>query len=83
MVDAARSEARLRDGEPIALAPEQIVGRHAYRIEMDLRLAIPVGIAEHMRVAPDTDTGGIRRNDHHRLLRCGDASGFVLPITGG
>ena len=47
VVDAAGAEARLRDGEPVALAGDQVLRGHPDVVEHDLRVAAvrPVGVA--------------------------------------
>ncbi len=68
-MDAARSEAALRDLEAAALAEDHVVGRHAHVIEHDLGMAVRrVVVAEHAEHALDAHAGRIERHEDHRLL---------------
>ena len=69
VVDAARAEAGLGDGEAAALLAEQVVGRHAHVLVVDLGVAAGVVVAEHVRRAPDADAGRVLRHGDHRLLQ--------------
>ena len=82
VVDAARAEPRLADQEAVALAGDQVRGRHAHVLEHDLGVPLLVRVAEDGEVAQD---------GHARACRAGPApstaagaaraSGSVLPIT--
>jgi len=58
-MDAARSQARLRDGEPLALPPEQVGGGHPHVLERDLALAGAADVAEHRHGADDANAGRV------------------------
>ena len=68
VVDAARTQPRLTDGEAFALTLEDVLERHEHILEDDLGVALPVGVAVHGKVAHNGDSGGIDRHDEHRLL---------------
>ena len=83
VVDAARAEPGLGDGEAAALLAEQVGGRAPGTFsKIDLAVALLVHVAEHRQVAHDRHAracpSGTRIID---CWRCGGAVGSVLPIT--
>jgi hypothetical protein len=83
VVDAARAEARLGDGEAAALRADQVRDRHAYVVEEDLGVpaVIAVGVAEDPHAALTVRPGVSRGHQDHALLDVPGAVGSVLPIT--
>ena len=69
MVDAAGSEARLRDLEAAAFAEQQVPDRHPHVLEQDFAVAVRrVVIAEHRQHAQDLHAGRVDRHQDLRLL---------------
>ena len=82
VVDAARAEAGLGDHEAVALARDQVRGRHAHVAEVDFGVALVVVVAEHRQVAHDGHPGRVdRHQDLALLLVDADPPVLVLPIT--
>src|ERR1700678_3222392 len=69
MVDAAGTEAVLRNFEAAALAEQNILRRYAYIDEIDLRMAVGrMIVAEHGQLAQPLDARRVHRHEDHRLL---------------
>ena len=68
VVDAARAEAGLGDGEAAALLAEQVGDGHPHVVEADLAVALRSVVAEHRQVAHDGHAGRVQRHEDHRLL---------------
>ena len=69
MVDAARTEASLRDFETASLAKEDAACGHAHVVEHDLHVTVRgVVVTEHGQRAHARDAFGIGGNEDHRLL---------------
>ena len=78
VVDAARAEPGLGDGEAAALLAEHVVDGHAHVVVGDLAVALVVGVAEHLQVADDGHARRVHRHEHHRLLAVRRAVGVGL-----
>ena len=69
MMDAARTEAALRDLEAAAFAEQHVVGRHAHIVQDDFRVAMRrVVETENGEHAHDLDALGVDRHEDLRLL---------------
>ena len=68
MVDAARAQAILGDLKAHALAAEDVLIRHEDILEVDLRVAFAVVVAEHRQVAHDSHARRVRGHGEHGLL---------------
>ena len=61
MVDPAAAEAGLGDGERLALAAEERLGRQAHVVVVDEGVgAVPLGLARQAHVADDLDARRVR-----------------------
>mmetsp|Transcript_8030 Transcript_8030/g.15497 ORF Transcript_8030/g.15497 Transcript_8030/m.15497 type:complete len:498 (+) Transcript_8030:657-2150(+) len=69
VVDAAGAEAPLGDLEAAAFAEQDVGGRYAHILQLDLHVAVGrVVVAEHRQRADDGDAGRVGRHDDHGLL---------------
>ena len=70
VVDPARAEPGLGDGEPAALLADEVGGRHPDPVEHHLGVAAVrrVVVAEQPHAALDGDSGGVPGDQDHRLL---------------
>ena len=69
MVDAAGTEAALRNFEAAALTEQNILRRYAHIDEIDLRMAVGrMIVAEHGQLTQPPDAGRVHRHEDHRLL---------------
>src|SRR5581483_2045765 len=78
VVDAARAEAGLGDGEAAALLAEEVGHRDAHVLQRHLHVALGVVVAEDEHVAQDGDAGRVHRHQDHRLLPVGRGVGVGL-----
>ena len=79
VVDAARSEAALRDLEAAAFAEQDVADRHAHVLEEHLHVAVRrVVVAEHRQRPHDRDARRVGRHQDHRLLRVARRVGVGL-----
>ena len=67
VVDPARAEPRLGDREAAALLADEVRGRHAHVVELELDVAVLVGAAEH-RMLRTTVTPGASIGTRDRVL---------------
>src|SRR5690606_33761700 len=70
VMDAARPEASLRDGETAALLADEVAARHPYAVEDHLGVAavVVVLVPVDPHGAAHFEAGGVPRYQHHRLL---------------
>ena len=78
MVDAAGAEPSLRDHEAVALARDQVAGRHAHVFEEDFRVPLMVLVAEHRQAPHDLHAGRIAGHEDHALLAMARTLGVGL-----
>ena len=68
VVDAARAEACLADGEALALAAQDVILGHPDVLIDQLGVTAPVVVAEDQRITIDADAFSVAGHDDHRLL---------------
>ena len=67
-MNASRPEASLGNREPFAFAAEQVLGRNADVVVMNLRMPTTIHVPKHVRIAANDDAGCVQGYRDHRLL---------------